>query len=111
MTSAKLHHVAFRVRPESHERAGHLWRDLELSFEETPVVDERLSAFPDEHGDGEALSVRTADVAAPIEARAGHGASARYQHHGGLGNVVVEHADLTPVFGMAITLLATNLQH
>jgi hypothetical protein len=71
MTSANLHHVAFRVRPESQEQAGHLWRDLGLSFDETPVVDERLLALPDEHGDGVALSVRTADVAAAIEARLG----------------------------------------
>jgi hypothetical protein len=35
--------------------------------------------------------------------------SVRYQHHRGLRDVVVDDADLTLVFGMAVTLLATNL--
>ena len=38
-----------------------------------------------------------------------HGAGVRYRQHRETGDVVVDEADLTPVFGMAVTLLATNL--
>jgi len=52
--------------------------------------------------------VKTDEVAGPIAALAEHGASVRYQQHREDGDMVLDEADLTPVFGMPVTLLATN---
>jgi hypothetical protein len=133
--SPKLHHVVFCVRPENQERAADFWRDLGLTFQEIPLVEEglrvlldwaagielvaptepegtetpRFRAFLDEYGEVVfSVVVRSAEVAGPIEVAARHGASVRYQQHRVNGDMVLDEADLTPVFGMAVTLLATN---
>jgi hypothetical protein len=53
--------------------------------------------------------VRAPDIDGPIASVAGHGAAVRYRQHRESDDVVVDEADLTPVCGMAVTLLATNL--
>ena len=136
MVSAKLHHVVYCVRAENQERAADLWRDIGMTFQEVPLADEgirvlldwsagieivapilpegsetaRFRAFLDERGEGVySVVVRTTDVSGLIEGLAPHGASVRYRQHRGTGDILVDEADLTPVLGMSITLLATNL--
>jgi hypothetical protein len=53
--------------------------------------------------------VRTAEVDGPLEVAGRHGASVRYRQHCVTGEIVIDGADLAPVFGMAVTLLATDL--
>ena len=135
MSSTKLHHVVFCVRPENQEPAADLWRELGLTFVEIPLVEEglrvfldweagieiisptepggtesaRFRTFLDDHGEGVcSVVVRTDEVEGPIAALAGHGATVRYQQHREDGDMVLDEADLTPVFGMPVTLLATN---
>jgi hypothetical protein len=136
MTNARLHHVVYCVRPDNQERAADFWRELGLTFREVPLAEEgirvlldwsagieivsptepvgtetaRFEAFLDERGEGVySVVVRTADVDGPIAVAARHGAQVRYQQHRETGDVVVDEADLEPVCGMAVTLLATNL--
>ena len=136
MPNAKLHHVVFCVRPENQEHAADFWRDLGLTFNEIPLTEEgirvlldwsagieivaptepegtetaRFREFLDERGEGVfSVAVRTAEVDGPLEVTGRHGARVRYQQHRVTGEIVVDEADLTPVFGMAVTLLATNL--
>ena len=70
----------------------------------------RFRAFLDERGEGVfSVVVRTAEIDEPIKELAPYGASVRYRQHREAGDIVVDEADLTPVLGMSITLLATNL--
>ena len=70
----------------------------------------RFRAFLNERGEGVySVVVRTAEIDGPIKAIAPYGASVRYRQHRETGDIVVDEADLTPVLGMSITLLATNL--
>jgi 4-hydroxyphenylpyruvate dioxygenase-like putative hemolysin len=135
MPETTLHHVVFCVRPENQDQAAAYWRDLGLTFQEIPLVEEglrvlldwsagielvsptelegtetaRFRAFLDEHGEGVcSVVVRTEEVDGPIAAAGRHGAEVRYQQHREDGDVVLDEADLTPVFGMPVTLLATN---
>lgn len=136
MISAKVHHVVFCVQAENQERAADLWRDVGMTFQEVPLAEEgirvlldwaagveivaptepegtetaRFRAFLDERGEGVySVVVRTAEIDGPIKAIAPYGASVRYRQHRETGEIVVDEADLTPVLGMSITLLATNL--
>ncbi|MBL7491103.1 glyoxalase [Frankia sp. AgB1.9] len=136
MTSAKLHHVVFCVRPENQERAADFWRDLGMTFGEVPLAEEgirvlldwsagieiisptqpegtetaRFQAFLDERGEGiYSAVVRTSDIEGPISVAAQYGAPVRYRQHRETGDIVVDEADLEPVCGMPVTLLATNL--
>ena len=132
----KLHHVVFCVRHENQDRAGDFWRDLGLTFDELALEEEglrvllawsagieivspteaggtesdRFHAFLDQYGEGVcSVVVRTDEVEGPIAIAARHGAEVRYQQHREFDDVVVDEADLTPVLGMPVTLLATNL--
>ena len=136
MDGAKLHHVVFCLQPENLDRAAAYWRELGMNFNEVPLVEEglrvlldwtggiellspakaegtetaRFRAFLDEHGEGVySVVVRTPDIDAPIAVAGRHQAFVRYQQHRENGDFVVDEADLTPTFGMAITLLSTNL--
>jgi hypothetical protein len=134
--NARLHHVVFCVRPENQERAADFWRGLGMTFNEVPLPDEgirvlldwsagielvspcepegtetaRFRAFLEERGEGPySVVVRTADLQEPLALARQHGADVIYRQHRETGDVVVDEAELTPVFGMAVTLLATNL--
>jgi methylmalonyl-CoA/ethylmalonyl-CoA epimerase len=136
MTPSKLHHVVFVVHADHQERAADFWRDLGLTFVEIPLVEEgirvlldwsagielvspaepagtetaRFRAFLDERGEGVySVVVRTDDVEGPLAAAVGNGAAVRYRQHREDGDSVVDEVDLEPVFGMAVTLLATTL--
>ena len=135
MTSPKLHHVVFCVRPENQERAAEFWRDLGLTFVEIPLEEEGLHVLLDweagieivapteregtetarfreflaSKGEGVcSVVVKTNDVDGPISVAARHGANVRYQQHRETGDIVIDEADLVPVFGMPVTFLATN---
>jgi methylmalonyl-CoA/ethylmalonyl-CoA epimerase len=74
----------------------------------------RFRAFLDERGEGlYSVVVRTDGYEAGIAAAARHGAAVQYQQHREHGEgddaVVVDEADLSPVLGMGVTLLSTNL--
>ncbi len=136
MNGAKLHHVVFCLKPENLDRAAAFWGELGMNFNEITLVDEgirvlldwtggiellspaepegtetaRFRAFLDTHGEGVySVVVRTPDIEGPIAVAAQYQASVRYQQHRESGDVLIDEADLTPTFGMAITLLATNL--
>lgn len=108
MTSPKLHHVVFCVRPENQEQAAGYWRELGMTFVEMPLVEEgirvlldwsggieiiapteprgtetaRFEAFLAEHGEGlYSVVVRTTDYERSIDAAARHGAAVQYQQH------------------------------
>jgi hypothetical protein len=137
MASVKVHHVVYCVRPENQEAAAAFWRDLGCMFDQVPLEEEgirvlldwasgieiiaptepegtetaRFWAFLDNRGEGVySVVVRTDEVAEPIQLAARHGAKVCYQQHRVNGENVVDEADLTPVFGMAVTLLATNIR-
>ena len=134
--NTRVHHVVFCVRPENQERAADFWRGLGMTFSEVPLVDEgirvlldwssgielvspsepegtetaRFRAFLEERGEGPySVVVRTAHLEEPLALAQQHGADVVYRQHRETGDVVVDEAELTPVFGMAVTLLATNL--
>jgi hypothetical protein len=136
MAAAKLHHVVFVVEPENQERAAQLWRDLGLTFQEIPLVEEglrvlldwsagielvsptepagtetaRFRELLDEKGEGVcSVVIRTEEVEGPLSVALRHGAEVRYRQHREDGETVLDEVDLTPVFGMPLTLLATTL--
>jgi methylmalonyl-CoA/ethylmalonyl-CoA epimerase len=135
-TGVRLHHVVFCVREENQERAADFWRDLGMTFHQVPLAEEgirvlldwsngvelvapaepagtetaRFREFLEQRGDGVySVVVRSGDINGPMAASARHGAAVRYQQHRETGDVIVDEADLTPIFGMSVTLLATNL--
>jgi 4-hydroxyphenylpyruvate dioxygenase-like putative hemolysin len=135
MTIPRLHHVVFCVRPENQDRAADFWRDLGMTFQEISLVEEglrvlldwsggieiiapteregtetaRFRTFLGDHGEGVcSVVVQTAEVDGPIRAAVRHGATVRYQQRRENGEDVLDEADLAPVFGMPVTLLATN---
>jgi len=136
MAAPKLHHVVFVVEPENQERAADLWRDLGLTFQEIPLAEEglrvlldwsagieivsptepagtesaRFRQLLDDKGEGVcSVVVRTEEVEAPLSVALRHGAEVRYRQHREDGEMVLDEIDLTPVFGMPVTLLATTL--
>ena len=131
----RLHHVVFCVQPENQDRAADFWRDLGLVFQEIALVEEGLrvlldwsagieiiSPTPDpgtetarfrelleERGEGVcSVVVKGPNVEAPILVAKQHGSSVRYQQHREDGGHFLDEADLTPIFGMPVTLLATD---
>jgi methylmalonyl-CoA/ethylmalonyl-CoA epimerase len=136
VSGAALHHVVYCIRPENQERAADLWRDLGLTFSEMLLAEEglrvlldwsagielvspaetsgtetaRFNEFLEQHGEGVfSVVVRASEAAGPVAVAARHGADIRYQQHREFDQTVVDEIDLSPVFGMAITILATNL--
>jgi hypothetical protein len=131
----KIHHVVFCVHPENHDAAAAYWRDLGLSFQELTLAEEglrvsldwsagieiisptaepgtettRFQAFLDERGEGIwSIVVKAPNVEDPILVAKGHGSTVRYQQHRDHGEIFLDEADMTPLFGMAVTFLATN---
>jgi hypothetical protein len=135
MSTIKLHHVVYCVRAENQDRAAAFWGDLGLTFVEVPLVEEgirvlldwtagieivspgepegtetaRFRDFLAEHGEGVySVVVRAGEVDGPVSVATRHGAATRYRQHREHGEIFVDEVDLTPVFGMSVTLLATN---
>jgi len=135
MRPAKLHHVVFCVRPENHDAAAALWRDLGVDLQDFPLEEEglrvlldwsagievispseqegtetaRFREWLDEHGEGVySIVVRTIGVEGAISAVAAHGMDVRYRQHREHGERILDEVDLSPAFGMPLTLLSTN---
>jgi len=131
----RLHHVVFCVRPENQDRAADFWRDLGLVFQEFALVEEGLRVlldwsagieiisptpdpgtetarfweFLEQRGEGVcSVVVKGPNVETPILVANRHGSSVRYQQHREDGGYFLDEADLTPIFGMPVTLLATD---
>jgi len=134
-TAPRVHHVVFCVRPEHQESAADYWRQMGLVFQEIVLAEEglrvlldwsagieiisptpaagtetaRFLQFLEQHGEGVcSVVVKVPNVETPILVAKEHGASVRYQQHREAGGYVIDEADLTPLFGMPVTLLATN---
>ena len=128
-----VHHIVFCVEPEHQDRAAELWRELGFQFAEIVLDDVGLRvlldwtggveiisptsssatdarAFLDTHGDGVySVVVRTDDIDAATDIARGHGASVALHHHRDGPGYTLEEVMLTPVLGMPVTLLATDL--
>jgi hypothetical protein len=135
MRPAKLHHVVFCVRPEHHDAAAALWRDLGVDLQDFPLEEEglrvlldwsagievispsehegtetaRFREWLDEHGEGVySVVVRTIGVEGAVSALAAHGMDVQYRQHREHGERILDEVDLSPAFGMPLTLLSTN---
>jgi hypothetical protein len=135
MVAPRLHHVVFCVEAEHLEHAAGYWRELGISFEEvdlpglgirvlldwtagielvcpadpTGTETERFRTFLAEEGEGVySVVLRTGAVGGPLAVARAHGAQVRYQQHRESGPQVTDEVDLSPVFGMPVTLLATT---
>ncbi len=137
-STPKLHHVVFCVEPKNLERATAFWQDLGFTFAELDLPDVGLRVLLDWDGGIEIISpsqpetpeaadvtdflrvhgegvysvvVRTPEVAGPISVAERHGARVDFQQHRGGENegFELDEARLSPVFGMPVTLLATDL--
>ena len=130
-----LHHVVFCVEPQHHNAAADVWRALGFEFVEIMLDDVALRvlldwsrgieiispttedatacgarAFLDEHGEGVySVVVRTTSISMAIDRTRRHGADVAYQQNRSGDGYTLEEAMLTPVFGMPITLLETDL--
>jgi methylmalonyl-CoA/ethylmalonyl-CoA epimerase len=134
-TSARLHHVVFCVEPDHHDAAADVWRAIGFDFVEivlddvslrvlldwsrgieiiSPTTDDAQEcaarAFLDEHGEGVySVIVRVDDIDAAIDCARRHGAELAYHQNRSQQGFSLEEAMLTPVLGMPITLLQTDL--
>lgn len=130
-----IHHVVFCVRPESQERAAEVWRSIGFEFVEIDLAEEGLSVLLDwdrgieiiapsevagtetgrfndfltERGEGVwSVVVRVRDVDDGVAALEPHGVVVRYLQRRDLGDHRLDEADLEPLYGMPVTLLATD---
>jgi catechol 2,3-dioxygenase-like lactoylglutathione lyase family enzyme len=135
-TVPSVHHVVLCVRPDNLDDAAALWRTMGYEFIEVDLVEEGLRvlldwdrgielltptstggslseqfrSFLDERGEGVwSVVVRVADVDATLSSLDAHGVQVRYLQRRDLGGARLDEADLAPVHGMPITLLATDL--
>jgi 4-hydroxyphenylpyruvate dioxygenase-like putative hemolysin len=131
-----LHHVVFCVHRDHQDDAAAFWQDLgfELADFDLPDVglrvlldwdrgieiisptedsgdeSDRFRHFLDEHGEGVySVVIRTTDVTGPVSIAARHGATVDYQQHRGDENFELDEAQLNPIHGMPVTVLATDL--
>jgi methylmalonyl-CoA/ethylmalonyl-CoA epimerase len=130
-----LHHVVFCVEPQHQNAAAEVWRALGFEFVEITLDDVALRvlldwsrgieiispttedatvcaarAFLDEHGEGVySVVVRTTNISTATDGTRHSGADVAYHQNRGGDGYSLEEAMLTPVFGMPITLLETDL--
>lgn len=136
MTStARLHHIVFCVHRSNQDQAADLWRDLGYTFTEIDLADVGLRVLLDWSGGIEIISptsvgpetayvhdflhtrgeglysvvLRTEDLDGAREVAQRHGASVAFEQDRSGEGYVLHEAMLTPVLGMPITLLSTDL--
>jgi hypothetical protein len=133
--SPSLHHVVFCVEPDNQDAAADVWRTIGFEFAEILLDDVSLRvlldwtrgieiispttsdasvcaarAFLDEEGEGVySVVVRTEEISAGTERLRGGGAELEYSQSRGGDGYSLEEAQFSPVFGMPITLLETDL--
>ena len=136
--NTRLNHVNFCVRPENLERAANVWRDMGLNFIEMPAEKEglkmlmdwsagielvapskkagtetaRIQAHLDKHGEGVcSVVVRTDDFKGSLAILAKHGATVTSQANKDdpASGILLDEAEHTPIHGMEILVLTTNI--
>lgn len=135
MTSPRLHHVVFCVQRTNQDRAADFWRDLGFDFAEIELADVGLRvlldwsggieiiaptapapenanvrAFLDARGEGVySVVVRTEELEGPLEVARRYGADVELRQDRGGDGYELDEAMLTPLHGMPVTILATDL--
>jgi methylmalonyl-CoA/ethylmalonyl-CoA epimerase len=131
-----VHHVVFCVQRAHQDEAAALWTDLGFELAAFDLDDVGLRVLLDwnrgveiispsddagpeaepyrrflaDHGEGVySVVVRTDDIATPIQVAAHHGLTVAYEQQRGDNNFELTEAMLTPLHGMPVTLLATDL--
>ena len=128
----KIHHVTFCVEPENLDAAKRMWTELGYEFVDhtrpergmAVLIDMKrgveiispigpaaaeLREFLDKRGEGVfAVVVQTADIDRSLQVAGRHDAELVFRHQAGSG-YRYELARITPVFGMPITFLDTDL--
>jgi methylmalonyl-CoA/ethylmalonyl-CoA epimerase len=139
MTDARpcLHHVVFGVERAHQDAAANLWTDLGFDFVEIDLPDiglrvlldwsrgielisptddrgaegARVRQFLDDRGEGVySIVVLTSDIDGPVSVAGRHGAALQLRQDRGGDGFELEEAMLSPVHGMPITFIATDLQ-
>jgi methylmalonyl-CoA/ethylmalonyl-CoA epimerase len=139
MTDARpcLHHVVFAVEREHQDAAAKLWNDLGFEFVEIDLADiglrvlldwsrgieliaptddraaegARVRQFLDDRGEGVySIVVLTNDIDGPVSVAERYGATVQLRQDRGGDGFALEEAMLSPVHGMPITFIATDLE-
>jgi methylmalonyl-CoA/ethylmalonyl-CoA epimerase len=136
-THPTLHHVAFCVERAHQDDAAGLWRDLGFEFVEIDLADigvrvlldwtrgieiispsdaaategARIQRFLDERGEGVySVIVVTNDIDGPVSVASRYGATVELRQDRSGDGFKLEEAMVSPVHGMPITFIATDLQ-
>jgi hypothetical protein len=135
MPAPSLHHVVFCVEPDNQDAAADVWRLLGFEFVEILLDDVSLRvlldwargieivspttndatvcaarSFLDENGEGVySVVVRTEGISGATESLQRGGAELAYQQSRSGDGYTLQEAQFDPLFGMAITLLETDL--
>ena len=131
-----LHHVVFCVERAHQDEAASLWTELGFEFVEIDLADvglrvlldwgrgielispsdargeegARVRRFLDERGEGVySVVVLTSDIDGPAAVAARYGATLLLRQDRGGDGFALEEAMLSPVHGMPITFIATDL--
>jgi hypothetical protein len=132
----RLHHVVFCVRPENQDHAAGLWRELGLTFYQIDLDDLGLRVLidweagieivsPVDDGGAQAASftefltvqgegfysvvMAVPEVDGPAAIAARYGAPVRYEQHRDHGGVHLDEITLSPLHGMSVTFLASDI--
>ena len=135
-TRPSLHHVVFCVERAHQDDAANFWKDLGFELVEIDLPDvglrvlldwtrgieiiapsdvnaaegARVQQFLDERGEGVySVVVLTNDIDGPLSVAARYGAMAELRQDRGGDGFALEEAMLSPVHGMAVTFIATDL--
>ena len=131
-----LHHVVFCVEHAHQDHAADLWKDLGFELAEIDLPDvglrvlldwsrgveiispsdvnaaegARVQEFLDAHGEGVySVVVLTNDIDGPVSVAARYGATLVLRQDRGGDGFALEEAMLSPVHGMPVTFIATDL--
>jgi methylmalonyl-CoA/ethylmalonyl-CoA epimerase len=132
-----LHHVVFCVERAHQDAAAGFWTDLGFQLVEIDLPDvglrvlldwsrgieiispsdvsasegARVQQFLDERGEGVySVVVLTSDIDGPLSVAVRYGATLQLRQDRGGDGFALEEAMLSPVHGMPITFIATDLQ-
>ena len=131
-----LHHVVFCVERAHQDDAANFWKDLGFEFAEIDLADvglrvlldwtrgieiispsdvnaaegARVQQFLDTRGEGVySIVVLTSDIDGPLSVAARYGATLQLRQDRSGDGFALEEAMLSPVHGMPITFIATDL--
>lgn len=131
-----LHHVVFCVERAHQDDAANFWKDLGVDLAEIDLPDvglrvlldwsrgieiispsdvdaaegARVQQFLDERGEGVySVVVLTNDIDGPLSVAARYGATPQLRQDRSGDGFALEEAMLSPVYGMPITFIATDL--